>query len=106
MGRLTAAQLVRFPRETRSFTVAMFDPDVPTASGFWHWAVTNLPAFVTDLPAGAGDGRDLPGGAVTLANDAGYRRYLGPATPPGNGPERRCTAPLSGPSLSFHFFRI
>ncbi|MFF4309597.1 YbhB/YbcL family Raf kinase inhibitor-like protein [Streptomyces sp. 900105755] len=77
-----------FPEETQSFTVAMFDPDVPTASGFWHWAVANLPASVTDLPAGAGDGRDLPGDAVTLANDAGYRRYLGPATPPGNGPDR------------------
>ncbi|MFD3492635.1 YbhB/YbcL family Raf kinase inhibitor-like protein [Streptomyces sp. NPDC058690] len=77
-----------FPKETRSFTVAMFDPDVPTASGFWHWAVANLPASVTDLPAGAGDGSDLPGGAVTLANDAGHRRYLGPATPPGNGPDR------------------
>ncbi|MFD3588605.1 YbhB/YbcL family Raf kinase inhibitor-like protein [Streptomyces sp. NPDC058683] len=77
-----------FPEETRSFTVAMFDPDVPTASGFWHWAVANLPASVTDLPAGAGDGRDLPGGAVTLPNDAGYSRYLGPATPPGNGPDR------------------
>lgn len=77
-----------FPEETRSFTVSMFDPDVPTASGFWHWAVANVPASVTDLPAGAGDGRDLPGGAVTLANDAGYRRYLGPATPPGNGPDR------------------
>ncbi|MEU1618720.1 YbhB/YbcL family Raf kinase inhibitor-like protein [Streptomyces sp. NPDC005722] len=77
-----------FPDETRSFTVAMFDPDVPTASGFWHWAVANLPASVTDLPAGAGDGRDLPGGAVTLRNDAGHRRYLGPATPPGNGPDR------------------
>ncbi|GHK01240.1 hypothetical protein SY2F82_30370 [Streptomyces sp. Y2F8-2] len=25
---------------------------------------------------------------MTLANDAGYRRYLGPATPPGNGPDR------------------
>jgi Raf kinase inhibitor-like YbhB/YbcL family protein len=77
-----------FPEETQSFTVAMFDPDVPTALGFWHWAVANLPASVTDLPAGAGDGRDLPGDAVTLANDAGYRRYLGPATPPGNGPDR------------------
>ncbi|MFF7216510.1 YbhB/YbcL family Raf kinase inhibitor-like protein [Streptomyces sp. NPDC008238] len=77
-----------FPDDTRSFTVAMFDPDVPTASGFWHWAAANLPASVTDLPAGAGDGSDLPGGAVTLRNDAGYRRYLGPATPPGNGPDR------------------
>ena len=77
-----------FPDETKSFTVAMFDPDAPTASGFWHWALANLPASVTDLPAGAGDGRQLPGGAVTLANDAGYRRYLGPATPPGNGPDR------------------
>jgi Raf kinase inhibitor-like YbhB/YbcL family protein len=77
-----------FPEETQSFTVAMFDPDVPTASGFWHWAVANLPAYVTDLPAGVGDGRDLPGNAVTLPNDAGYSRYLGPATPPGNGPDR------------------
>jgi Raf kinase inhibitor-like YbhB/YbcL family protein len=77
-----------FPPETRSFTVAMFDPDVPTASGFWHWTVANLPASVTSLEAGAGDGRDLPGRAVTLPNDCGYRRYLGPATPPGNGPDR------------------
>jgi len=77
-----------FPAETRSFTVSMFDPDVPTASGFWHWAVANVPASVTSLPAGAGDGRSLPGGTLTLANDAGYRRYLGPATPPGNGPDR------------------
>ena len=77
-----------FPEEMRSFTVSMFDPDVPTASGYWHWAVAKVPASVTDLPAGAGDGTDLPGGALTLANDAGYTRYLGPATPPGNGPDR------------------
>src|SRR5262249_13305368 len=67
-----------FPEETGSFPVSTFAPAAPPASGFWHWAGANVPAAVTDLPAGAGDGRDLPGGAVTLANDAGYRRYLGP----------------------------
>ena len=62
-----------FPEETRSFAVTVYDPDAPTASGFWHWAVANLPATVTDLPAGVGDGSSsgFPGDAITLANDAG-----------------------------------
>jgi Raf kinase inhibitor-like YbhB/YbcL family protein len=77
-----------FPPETRSFAVTVYDPDAPTASGFWHWAVFNLPAAVTQLPAGVGDGSDLPGEAITLANDAGLKRYVGAMPPPGTGTHR------------------
>jgi len=50
--------------------------------------VANLPATVTDLPSGVGDGNILPGSAVTLVNDAGMRRYIGAAPPPGHGSHR------------------
>jgi Raf kinase inhibitor-like YbhB/YbcL family protein len=79
-----------FPAETRSFTVSVYDADAPTASGFWHWCVANLPATVTSLAAGAGGAGSLglPGKSVTLANDVSYKRYIGAAPPPGHGVHR------------------
>ena len=43
------------PAGTKSFVLNVFDPDAPTGSGFWHWAVYNIPATATGLARGAGN---------------------------------------------------
>ena len=83
-----------FPAETQSFALTVFDPDAPTGSGFWHWAVANLPVSVTDLASGAGaasaseTGSALPAGSLTLPNELRLTSFVGAGPPPGTGTHR------------------
>ena len=72
------------PAGTQSLVVTMYDPDAPTGSGWWHWAVANIPAGNTELTSGAGaDPAKLPTGAVQINTDTGRPGYGGPCPPVG-----------------------
>lgn len=77
------------PEGTKSIAITCFDPDAPTASGFWHWGVFNIPATVSSLPSGAGK-PELEGvpEAVSLKGDSGNRGYYGSNPPAGHAPHR------------------
>jgi Raf kinase inhibitor-like YbhB/YbcL family protein len=72
------------PADARSFVVTMFDPDAPTPSGFWHWAVIDLPGAATGLDASDG----LPPGAKAVPNDVRLPHYVGAMPPEGTGRHR------------------
>ncbi|MGV8859486.1 YbhB/YbcL family Raf kinase inhibitor-like protein [Rhodoglobus sp.] len=79
-----------FPSGTKSFALTVFDPDAPTGSGWWHWAVYNIPASVESLPQDAGnpDAQLMPHGSVTLPNELRLTSFQGAAPPAGHGAHR------------------
>jgi len=82
------------PAAAKSFVVTMFDPDAPTGSGWWHWAVANIPANVSSLPRGAGNSRSaLPANASEVNSDAGIPGYGGPL--PASGKAHRYVITVS-----------
>lgn len=75
------------PLATQSFAITVYDPDAPTGSGFWHWLVVDIPASVTSLAQGAGNG-DLPAGSRSFTNDYGIKEFGGACPPQGHGMHR------------------
>ncbi|MGH1349379.1 MAG: YbhB/YbcL family Raf kinase inhibitor-like protein [Methyloligellaceae bacterium] len=71
------------PKGTKSFVITAYDPDAPTGSGWWHWTLANIPANVTSLPANAGNGKNLPKGALQTKSDYGTTGFGGACPPPG-----------------------
>jgi Raf kinase inhibitor-like YbhB/YbcL family protein len=77
------------PSGAKSFAVTMYDPDARGGSGWWHWAIYDIPAAVTALPPGAGNpGGGLPHGAAQGRTDFGFAAYGGPCPPPHDKPHR------------------
>jgi hypothetical protein len=74
------------PEGTKSFVLTLFDPDAPTGSGFWHWAIYNIPAETRSFPGGIGT--DLPAGATMISNELGAAEFMGAAPPAGDGTHR------------------
>lgn len=80
------------PEGTRSFALTCYDPDAPTASGFWHLAAHGIPADLTSLEEGAftldAVAESVPDSVRVLRNDGGVRGFVGAAPPPGHGDHR------------------
>ncbi|CAN5201475.1 hypothetical protein BH10PSE7_BH10PSE7_13780 [soil metagenome] len=80
------------PQGTRSFALAVTDPDLPAEfnfpRAFAHWMIVNIPADANGLPEGASPGGMLTPGALELPSDfvtfhiPGYGRGYGGPWPP------------------------
>lgn len=91
-----ALQWSNVPAGTQSLSLQVHDPDAPSGSGFWHWAIYNMPPTTTGLAQGAGNSpAGLPLGASGGTTDffdtgttGGNGNYGGPCPPAGDAPHR------------------
>jgi hypothetical protein len=76
------------PGGTKSYAVALFDPDAMQGRGFWHWLMVNIPAGITSLSqdAGKNDGSKMPKGAAQIKNGFRVAGYSGSCPPPADEP--------------------
>jgi Raf kinase inhibitor-like YbhB/YbcL family protein len=89
-------QWANVPSGTKSLALQVYDPDAPSGSGFWHWAIYDIPPDTTGLARGVGNNAALlPAGAFggnTDFLDTGVTgvngNYGGPCPPAGDPPHR------------------
>jgi Raf kinase inhibitor-like YbhB/YbcL family protein len=76
------------PAGTKSYAVALFDPDAMQGRGFWHWLMLNIPAETKALArdAGRNDGSKAPAGSVQLKNGFRATGYSGSCPPTSDEP--------------------
>jgi Raf kinase inhibitor-like YbhB/YbcL family protein len=71
------------PQGTKSYAIALFDPDAMQGRGFWHWLMVNIPASTTSLSrdAGKNDGSKLPSGTAQIRNGFRVAGFSGSCPP-------------------------
>jgi len=71
------------PNKTRSFALTVYDPDMPTGSGWWHLVIYNIARDVREVVNGR-----VPTGGIAITNDSGTKYYMGPCPPAGDKAHR------------------
>ena len=75
------------PKGTKSFAITIYDEDAPTGSGWWHWAVVNIPVGTSKIETGA-SGKKMPKGTIEVLNDYGTIGFGGACPPKGDKAHR------------------
>ncbi len=77
------------PAGTKSYAITAYDPDAPTGSGFWHWAVFNIPADANKLERNVAQTPEkLPHAATQSYNSTGEANFIGACPPMGDKAHR------------------